>query len=245
MCPSLTLVEPDPASAEQEWEAIVRRLEDSGFSVEPAGLGCAYFETRGVERLYGGLKRALEARARSGRLLLGSPGWRGRAPVRRAGGGDRRPSRADPGRLGRTVPVLSRPASTHPVFLSRPAADRSCKTSAYAPSAGSRRSPTPPSPSGWARTGAARTVSPAAARSGACAAGGSRRRSSRRSRSPRRSATSSRSAARSARSSSRCWRGRSGEDGSSARSRSRPGSWAADRGAGLRRSAIRPPSTTG
>lgn len=59
MCPSLTLVEPDPAAAEQEWEAIVRRLEDSGFSVEPAGLGCAYFETRGVERLYGGLEKAL------------------------------------------------------------------------------------------------------------------------------------------------------------------------------------------
>ena len=65
MCPSLTLVEPDPETAEREWEAIVRRLEDSGFSIEPAGPGCAYFETRGVERLYGGLeqalKRALEA----------------------------------------------------------------------------------------------------------------------------------------------------------------------------------------
>jgi nucleotidyltransferase/DNA polymerase involved in DNA repair len=60
MCPSLTLVEPDPAAAEQEWEAIVRRLEDSGFSVEPADLGCAYFETRGVERLYGGLEKALK-----------------------------------------------------------------------------------------------------------------------------------------------------------------------------------------
>ncbi len=59
MCPSLTLVEPDPAAAEHEWEAIIRRLEDSGFSVEPAGLGCAYFETRGVERLYGGLEQAL------------------------------------------------------------------------------------------------------------------------------------------------------------------------------------------
>ncbi len=60
MCPSLTLVEPDPETAEREWEAIVRRLEDSGFSVEPAGLGCAYFETRGVERLYGGLEHALQ-----------------------------------------------------------------------------------------------------------------------------------------------------------------------------------------
>ncbi len=59
MCPSLTLVEPDPAAAEHEWESIIRRLEDSGFSVEPAGLGCVYFETRGVERLYGGLEQAL------------------------------------------------------------------------------------------------------------------------------------------------------------------------------------------
>src|SRR3954454_8393484 len=70
MCPSLTLVEPDPAAAEHEWEAIVRRLEDSGFSVEPAGLGCAYFETRGVERLYGGLEQALR-RA----LKAVGPGW--------------------------------------------------------------------------------------------------------------------------------------------------------------------------
>jgi protein ImuB len=60
MCPSLTLVDPDPAAAEREWEGILRRLEDAGISVEPAGLGCAYFETRGVERLYGGLENALQ-----------------------------------------------------------------------------------------------------------------------------------------------------------------------------------------
>jgi protein ImuB len=59
LCPSLTLVEADPAAGEQEWEGILRRLEDGGFAVEPAGLGCAYFETRGVERLYGGLEQAL------------------------------------------------------------------------------------------------------------------------------------------------------------------------------------------
>jgi nucleotidyltransferase/DNA polymerase involved in DNA repair len=59
LCPDLELVEPDPAAAEQAWEDIARRLEDAGFSVEPAGLGCAYFETRGVERLYGGLEPAL------------------------------------------------------------------------------------------------------------------------------------------------------------------------------------------
>jgi protein ImuB len=58
-CPQLVLVEPDPAAAERAWEEIVRSLEDAGFGVEPAGLGTAYFETRGVERLYGGLEPAL------------------------------------------------------------------------------------------------------------------------------------------------------------------------------------------
>jgi protein ImuB len=70
MCPSLQLVDPDPAAAEEAWEQIVRRLEDAGFSVESATLGCAYFETRGVERLYGGLEPALR-RA----LKAVGPGW--------------------------------------------------------------------------------------------------------------------------------------------------------------------------
>src|SRR3954454_15676245 len=69
-CPSLQLVDQDPAAAEEAWEQIVRRLEDAGFSVEAAGLGCAYFETRGVERLYGGLEPALR-RA----LKAVGPGW--------------------------------------------------------------------------------------------------------------------------------------------------------------------------
>jgi len=58
-CPRLVLVDPDPAYAEQAWEEVVRSLEDAGFAVEPAALGVAYFETRGVERLYGGLEQAL------------------------------------------------------------------------------------------------------------------------------------------------------------------------------------------
>ena len=57
--PRLVLVDPDPAAAEQAWEEIVCSLEDTGFAVEPAALGVAYFETRGVERLYGGLEPAL------------------------------------------------------------------------------------------------------------------------------------------------------------------------------------------
>src|SRR3989442_6096154 len=59
-CPDLVLVDQDPAGAEQAWEEILRSLEDAGFAVGPAGLGCVYFETRGVERLYGGLEPALE-----------------------------------------------------------------------------------------------------------------------------------------------------------------------------------------
>src|SRR2546429_826795 len=58
-CPSLALVEPDAAGAERGWEEILHALEDAGFAVEPASLGVAYFETRGVERLYGGLDPAL------------------------------------------------------------------------------------------------------------------------------------------------------------------------------------------
>jgi nucleotidyltransferase/DNA polymerase involved in DNA repair len=59
-CPGLVLVEPDPAAAELAWEEIVQSLEDAGFSVEPAAGGVAYFETRGVERLYGGLDQSLQ-----------------------------------------------------------------------------------------------------------------------------------------------------------------------------------------
>jgi nucleotidyltransferase/DNA polymerase involved in DNA repair len=58
-CPHLVLVEQDPAGAEREWEALRRRLEDVGIAVEPAEPGVAYFDTRGVERLYGGPEAAL------------------------------------------------------------------------------------------------------------------------------------------------------------------------------------------
>ena len=68
-CPSLVLVERDALLVETEWEQVIRRLEDNGFAVEPVEPGCLYFDTRGVERLYGGvpasLKRALAAGAPS------------------------------------------------------------------------------------------------------------------------------------------------------------------------------------
>jgi protein ImuB len=59
-CPSLVLVEQDPAAAERAWEEILLRLEDAGLAVDSAEPGCVFFETRGVERLYGGLTPALE-----------------------------------------------------------------------------------------------------------------------------------------------------------------------------------------
>jgi nucleotidyltransferase/DNA polymerase involved in DNA repair len=58
-CPGLVLAEQDPAAAEEEWERILRRLEDAGLAVEPVEPGCAYFETGCIERLAGGLNGVL------------------------------------------------------------------------------------------------------------------------------------------------------------------------------------------
>ena len=59
-CPRLVLVERDPAAVEREWEEALRRLEDAGFAVDPVEHGVVVFETKGVERLYGGVRPALE-----------------------------------------------------------------------------------------------------------------------------------------------------------------------------------------
>jgi len=59
-CPMLVLVERDPAAVEREWEEALRRLEDAGFAVDPVEHGVVVFETKGVERLYGGVRPALE-----------------------------------------------------------------------------------------------------------------------------------------------------------------------------------------
>src|SRR3954466_5286154 len=59
-CPELELVGQGPATVEQAWEEILRRLEDAGFAVEAAEPGLVYFESKGVERLYGGLEPALK-----------------------------------------------------------------------------------------------------------------------------------------------------------------------------------------
>ncbi len=59
-CPGLALVDRDPATVEREWEEVLRRLEDAGFAVDPVEHGVVVFETRGVERLYGGVRPALD-----------------------------------------------------------------------------------------------------------------------------------------------------------------------------------------
>jgi protein ImuB len=59
-CPQLVLVDRDPAAVEREWEGVLRRLEDAGFAVDPVEHGAVVFETKGVERLYGGVRPALE-----------------------------------------------------------------------------------------------------------------------------------------------------------------------------------------
>jgi nucleotidyltransferase/DNA polymerase involved in DNA repair len=73
-CPALVLVEQDPAGVEQAWEEVLRGLENAGFAVEPAEPGTALFDTKGVERLYGGLEPALK-RA----LAAVGPSWDARA----------------------------------------------------------------------------------------------------------------------------------------------------------------------
>jgi protein ImuB len=79
-CPSLVLVDRHPAAVEREWEGVLRRLEDAGFAVDPVEHGVVVFETRGVERLYGGvqpaLERALQAAGSSWDPRLGAAGRR-------------------------------------------------------------------------------------------------------------------------------------------------------------------------
>ena len=79
-CPSLALVEQDPAAVNEEWERMLRRLEDAGLAVEPVEPGCAYFDTTGVERLAGGLRavlrRALDAAGPEWNPRVGAAGRR-------------------------------------------------------------------------------------------------------------------------------------------------------------------------
>jgi len=106
-CPSLTLVDQDPAAAEQAWEEIVRQLEGEGFAVEPVSPGCLYLETRGVERLYGGVEPALR-RA----LAAVGPVWDARA-----GAADRKFAALAAAGVARAGQVLVVSSEETPTFL--------------------------------------------------------------------------------------------------------------------------------
>ena len=74
-CPELALVAPDPERAERAWEEALRRLEEIGAQVESDRAGEAFFEARGLGRLWGGiegvLKRSREELGDSVRLGAG------------------------------------------------------------------------------------------------------------------------------------------------------------------------------
>ncbi len=99
-CPSLVLVDRDPAAVEREWEGVLRRLEDTGFAVDPVEQGAVVFETNGVERLYGGVQPALERALAAVGPDVGSAHRRRRKALHRARGGERRAARSDPARRG-------------------------------------------------------------------------------------------------------------------------------------------------
>ena len=117
-CPGLVLVEPDPAAAEQAWEEIVcasrtRLLGRAGDA------GVAYFETRGVERLYGGLEPALQRALGAAGSGVGRADRRRRAQVHRARGRvgrAARPGARRPRRRGRELP---RTAAADPAPIER------------------------------------------------------------------------------------------------------------------------------
>jgi protein ImuB len=79
-CPALDLVAPDPDAVDRANERLLQRLEAMGAPVEPVEHGVACFESRGLERLHGGLERLL--RRVSATLPVGAGGRIGVAPSR-------------------------------------------------------------------------------------------------------------------------------------------------------------------
>ncbi|MGZ5340299.1 MAG: DNA polymerase Y family protein [Solirubrobacterales bacterium] len=78
-CPELTLVPPDPARAERDWEDVMCRLEAIGAAVAGERPGEAFFEAGGLRGLWGGDLEAVLARARR---AIGSPVRLAAAPSR-------------------------------------------------------------------------------------------------------------------------------------------------------------------
>jgi protein ImuB len=78
-CPTLRLVAPDPAGVADEWDRLLAALENIGAAVESGRPGLAYFDSRGLENLYGGTVEGVIAAARK---ALNTPARLGAAPSR-------------------------------------------------------------------------------------------------------------------------------------------------------------------
>ncbi|MCB0871818.1 MAG: DNA polymerase Y family protein [Thermoleophilia bacterium] len=79
-CPRLVLVSPDPDATEVAHEQLIDRLERLGAAVEPGEPGIAWFDARGLTRLYGGLDGVIRRARRC--LPVGVGGRIGAAPTR-------------------------------------------------------------------------------------------------------------------------------------------------------------------
>jgi protein ImuB len=66
-CPELRLVAPDAERAEERWELLQRRIEGIGAEIEPARAGEVFFETRGLEPLWGDTGAVLAKARRAAR----------------------------------------------------------------------------------------------------------------------------------------------------------------------------------
>ena len=230
-CPSLVLVDRDPAAVEREWEGVLRRLEDTGFAVDPVEQGAVVFETKGVERLYGGVQPALE-RALAAVGLTWDP---------RIGAAGRRFTALAAASVARPGQILLVAAKEEEAFLEPlPLSLLPMTPNHYAELEGlGLRSLGELSklPGGAVAErlgveGRTRGDSPRAAARRVCADASPPRSSSRRSPFPRRSRTRSRCDGRSAPSSSASSRVQNGPGGRFENSRWPPGSSTADRGDG-------------
>lgn len=78
-CPRLTLIPPDPAGVADFWERLLVRLESIGAAIEPDRPGLVCFDSRGLQRMYGG---RVEGVLTATRRALGMPARFGVAPSR-------------------------------------------------------------------------------------------------------------------------------------------------------------------
>jgi protein ImuB len=98
-CPALRLIPPDPEGVRSLWNAVLDRLEAIGAAVESDEAGAAFFESAGIEGLYGGELAGVLAAARES---LGAGARFGAAPCRFAA--HAAALQARPRRRSRSVP---------------------------------------------------------------------------------------------------------------------------------------------